>query len=172
MQNASIVFYADHIKKSLTIRCKDGNDGESSTGAASAFPVRLLQELGTDEAQKRVGAAVLLILEALYEGALGLADYKREIDEATKRVSLILEERAAVNNADAQYALALHYIAESAQLNNVDLLESAELWLTKAAASGHEDATNALNTWPRTKELQRRFITTRNSGAEPGSQDG
>lgn len=155
-------------KAQLLVKIEEGGTSISLFAADAAtsdraiklgeFDLRELQKLSADIAEATIGAAVLGALDRMSETGLGLRDYQEGTKEVERRFTDMLRERADRDDPGAQFHLALSYIAQSVELEDVRHLELAEELLKKSAAAGHSEARSFLIGWPETKARRTKMI--------------
>src|SRR5687768_1158242 len=78
---------------------------------SSGFEIDLAQfrALDHDEAERRVGAGLLQLVESFAGRKLGLRDYQAEFEQSLEEWIADVEPKAASGDAEAQYELAFLY---------------------------------------------------------------
>ena len=123
--------------------------------------VSTLREVDPAEAERRLGAGLLTLLNGLSGGAVGVRDY--ELLHQNEVASLISELRPKAEAGDSEAQYDLHHVlfAEAMSRRSIDYLPDAERFLRLAAASGHARAIAELDDWPLLKrQVERRARST------------
>ena len=114
--------------------------------------VSVYKNVGSDEAEKMLGAGVFSLLDLHSNSPIGIRDYRELSDNFDEESQEQLENAAQSGNAEAQYCLAIECFTEGVRKRNIEQIEKAEVWLKKAAESGFPDAVAYLNEhWERNK---------------------
>jgi TPR repeat protein len=117
------------------------------------FDLSVLQKMGWSEAGRWVGESILALMAGTREVFFGTTE---QIREETKQARDDFYEQqiklAEENDATAQFNLAMYYTRKGQKEGRVDYMETAEMWLKKAAENGHKGAIELLiESWERIK---------------------
>ena len=119
--------------------------------------IATFRQVDAAEAERRIGAGVLTLLNSLSGGAVGIRDYDQLHQDNVESHIAELRPRAEAGDAEAQYDLHHLLFTEAMSHRSIDLLSEAERFLRLAAASGHVRAIGELDDWPILKrQVERR----------------
>lgn len=105
-----------------------------------------------DEAERLLGAGVFALLDISAQKKIGLRDYKNGYAKIETEITVDLQQRSAMGNAEAQYELALQLVAEGLRWKSKRKMQEAEDLLKKAAGAGYVEAVDYLtDLWPALK---------------------
>lgn len=122
-------------------------------------PISVYKNLGSDEAEKMMGAGVFSLLDLHSISPIGIRSYRELSDQFSGEGQEQLEIAAQSGDAEAQYCFAIECFTEGVRNRSVDQIEQAEVWLKTAAANGFADALAYLNDhWERDKASALRGI--------------
>ena len=115
----------------------------------SGFEINLadFRALDHDEVEKRVGAALLELVESLGTRKLGLRDYQAEFEAHLEQWIADVEPKAASGDAEAQHEVAFLYQDLAYRRKSRDLMAKAKSFLESAAAGGVAKAASDLEHW-------------------------
>lgn len=122
-------------------------------------PLEILREVTPEEAEMKVGAGILSLLDLHSKKRLGIRDYRAEARRGQSEALRQLSAEVAAGSAEARYQLALERIASGMRDRIWTHIEEAENLLREAAQMGHGDAIAYLQKhWQRDKALAERTI--------------
>ena len=126
----------------------------------SGFEISLTEfrALDHDEAERRVGAGLLQLVESLAGRKLGLRDYDAEFEQHLEQWIAEAEPKAASGDPEAQHELAFLYEDLAYRRKSRELLARAKKLLESAASAGFEKAARDLEHWEAfERRLERRI---------------
>lgn len=135
-----LAFYSIEVEATARVRA-NSYDGARVT----------LEELasdGPDEAERRLGAAILSLIDSFSGEKTGIRDYEAESQGISAQYIAHMETLAAGGDADAQFHLAIEYFRQARSGGDRDLLERADTMFQRALAAGLDKAQKTAETWP------------------------
>lgn len=112
-------------------------------------PVAVLKSKSADEAERTFGAVILALLDLSSHTKIGIRDYSMDTSEWDAEYTDELEQQSATGDTNAQYNLAMQFIAEGLNEKSREKMGRAEALLQQAVASGHAEAVEYFtNLWP------------------------
>jgi hypothetical protein len=139
-EKRELAFYSLEVASTARVRA------QSFDGARIS-----LEELasdGPDEAERRLGAAVLSLIDSFAQQKAGIRDYEAESQGISAQYIAHMETLAAGGDADAQFHLAIEYFRQARGGGDLDLLERADTMFQRALAAGLDKAVKTQETWP------------------------
>ena len=115
----------------------------------SGFEINLAEfrALDHDEAERRVGAGLLQLVESFAGRKLGLRDYEAEFEQRLEQWIAEAQPKAAAGDAEAQHELAFLYQDLAYRRKSRELMAKAKSLLEGAASAGVEKAARDLEHW-------------------------
>lgn len=154
-----ILIHFDEDKRELAFYSLDV-ESTAAARARSYDGARVtLDELaadGADEAERRLGAAILSLIDAFSLSKGGIRDYEAESREANAQYIAHMETLAAGGDADAQFHLAIEYFRQARGGGDIGLLERADTLFQRALQAGLDKAHKTAETWPVMLDAARR----------------
>lgn len=132
-----LVVFSIPSTKALALRDRSGFE----------LPVADLRELQHDEAERRVGAGLLQLVESLSKAALGLRDYKAEFEQELERWIRDAEQRPGPYTPQAQFDLAVLYRDLALRKKSQELMGKSKSLTEAAAKAGLQEAAKDLEHW-------------------------
>ena len=116
-------------------------------GEGFDLPMDQLRAVSHDEAEKRVGAGLLQLVESFSGHKLGLRDYAGEFEGELLRWIAAAERKAESEQPADQYDLAVLYRDLAERQKSRALLDKAKALVEVAARAGIDDAKRDLEHW-------------------------
>ena len=145
-----LIVFSIPSTKALALRDRSGFE----------LPLAQLRGLQHDEAERRVGAGILQLVESFSGTSLGLRDYKAEFQQELERWIADAEQGSGPQTPQAQFDLALLYRDLALRKKSRDLLGKSKSLTEAAAKAGSQDALQDLEHW----DIYERQFNRRQSG--------
>jgi TPR repeat protein len=153
-KHSVVLHYDQHTDRLVVFSLPQKTLLEMRDGAGFEVPLDELRPLDHDEAEKRVGASILELVESLSGRKLGLRNYQADVERDLENWIKDAEKAAASGTPQAQYDLAVLYQDLALRRKSTELMARAKSLVELSAKAGVAEAKRALEHW---EIFQRRF---------------
>lgn len=134
--------------------------GDSPPSLAIRVPVAVYTDGGAELAERRMGETVFTFFDRWSKTKIGLRNYVEEARAAHAAGRTDVAHKAHVDDASAQFHLAIDRFTEGVKDKSAVAIGEAESWLRRAAANGSKEAVEYLSKhWERDKAFALRTIS-------------
>lgn len=160
----AVLIHYDKVADSLHLSTVPAEQLQSLGAEAlgHGIDVSTLRTVDPAEAERRVGAGLLTLLNGLSGGAVGIRNYEQLRQNQMASLVAELRPKAEAGDVEAQYDLHHLLFDDAMSRRSTQHLAEAERLLKLAAVAGHVRARAELSDWP----LLRRQVERRANEAD------